>query len=200
MQGRGWGYFARPDKYCASHILFWYYSFKNVEEKTNISFSHNYVYNPKMLYYLPDYKNTIPVFKMNKCIRSDFNHYYMNNDSYIFRDNYKYKNRINFTQDFNKEENSEYILWDKVDQIILEKGANSYDYKELRKIFVDDIDDEDEEEKDTQSKGNSHTTLIVIVVILIVLFLIGGIFIFRKIQNKKNETSIDKLNDFPLVE
>ena len=56
MQGRGWGSFARPDKYCASHILFWGYSFDNVEEKTNISLIHNYVYNPKMLYYLPDFK------------------------------------------------------------------------------------------------------------------------------------------------
>ena len=40
MQGRGWGYFARSDKYCAGHILFWAYNFDNVVQKTNIYFNN----------------------------------------------------------------------------------------------------------------------------------------------------------------
>ena len=214
MQGRGWGYLARPDKYCASHILFWGYDFDNVVEKTNISFNHNYVYNPKRIYYIADHQNTHLLFQKENCIRSDFNHYYLNNDSAIYGDKYKFATKNNFTQDFSKDKNSEFILLDEVDPILVEKFSNSYDYKELRKIFVDDVDNEDEKEEENVDidedkksqeeeivKSNSYSVLIAIVSILIVLsLLIGGIFIFRYIKNKKDTLSIGNLNNLPLVE
>ena len=76
LAGRGWGYFARPDKYCACHILFWGLGFDNVEEKTKIYFNHNYVYNPKRIYFIAEYYQTHILFQNDKSIRSDFNHYY----------------------------------------------------------------------------------------------------------------------------
>ena len=197
MQGRGWGYLARPDKYCASHILFWGYGFDNVEEKTDIYFKNNYVYNPKRIYFIAEHENTHILFQKEKYIKSDFNHYYMNNDSFIYWDKYSFSTRTNFTQDFNKDKNSEFILLDKVDPNIVDKITNSYDYKELRKILVDD---EDEEKK----SHKSHAVLISIVVILIIILVVVGIIIYFKfIRNNKKSSSIDKLekiNDSPLVE
>ena len=121
----------------------------------------------------------------------------MNNDSFIYWDKYSFSTRTNFTQDFNKDKNSEFILLDKVDPNIADKITNSYDYKELRKILVDD---EDEEKK----SHKSHSVLISIVVILIIILVVAGIIIYFKfIRNNKKSSSIDKLekiNDSPLVE
>ena len=193
MQGRGWGYDARPDKYCAGHILFWGYGFDNVKQKTDIYFNHNYVYNPRRLYYIPSHEDTDILFQKENCIRSDYNHYYMNNDTFIFRDKYTFSTRNDFIQEFNKDKNSTFILLDKVDPNLVGKITNSLDYKELRKIFVND-------EKNLKN-NNSHTVLITIIVILIIILaLVGGIFIFRYIKKKKNETSIGAINDYPLVE
>ena len=213
MQGRGWSYFARPDKYCASHILFWGYGFDNVVEKTNISFNNNYVYNPKRIYFICDQQDTYVLFQKENCIRSDFNHYYLTNDSLIYREQYKFAERNNFIQDYNKDKNSEFILLDEVDPNLVEKFAFSYDYKELRKIFVNDTDNEDEKEiddedneededkskKDEKGKSESHGFLIAFIVILIVLLLVGGFFFFRYIKKKKATLSIDNLNNYPLV-
>ena len=196
MQGRGWGYSARPDQYCAGHILFWGYNFENVVEKTNISFSNNYVYNPRRLYYIADHGNTNILFQKENCIRSDFNHYYLNNDSFIYCDKYKYPSRNSFIQDFNKDNNSEFILLDKEEQILVEKFSNSYDYRELRKLFVDDVDDEDNKD----DKDNSNGALIaIVVIILIVLSIVGGIFIYRYIRKKKDTSSLESINNEPLV-
>ena len=193
MQGRGWGYLARPDKYCASHILFWAYSFDNVEQKTDIYFKNNYVYNPKRIYFIADQKNTDILFQKENCIKSDFNHYYMNNDSFIYWDEYSFSTRTNFIRDFNKDNNSEFILLDKVDQNIVDKISKSNEYNELRKLL---FDDEDEEKK-------SHAVLITIVVILIIILVVVGIIVYFKIiRNIKKYSSIDKLdkiNDSPLV-
>ena len=195
LQGRGWGYFARNDKKCASHILFWGYNFDNVVEKTDMYFNHNYVYNPKRIYYVTTDKNTYLLFQKEECIRSDFNYYYLSNDSLVYRDNYDFTTRNNFIQDFNKDKNSTFILLDEVDPDIVDKATNSLDYKELRKIFVDDVDDEDDEEK-----NNSHTLLITLVVIfIIILLLVGGIIIIKYIKKRKNKPLMDNLTDFPLV-
>ena len=82
--------FSRPDQYCASHILFWGYGFDNGVEKTNISFNNNYVYNPKRIYFICDQQNTYILFQKENCIRWDFNHYYLTNDSFIYRGIYKF--------------------------------------------------------------------------------------------------------------
>jgi hypothetical protein len=94
MQGRGWGYLARKDQYCASHILFWGYNFDdNVTQKTDIYFRHNYVYNPRRIYYITTQKNTDIFFQKENCIKSDFNHYYMNNDSFVYNNIYDFPSR-----------------------------------------------------------------------------------------------------------
>ena len=173
--------------------MFWGYGFDGVVEKTNIYFNHNYVYNPRRLYYIANHDNTDNLFQNEDCIRSDYNHYYMNNDTLIFRDEYDFSSRNNFILDFHKDNNSEFILLDKVDPILVDKSTNSLDYKELRRIFVDDVDDED-----GQKRHNSHAVVITVVVILIIiLILVGGIFILRYIKKRKNEFSIEKLMDFP---
>ena len=138
MQGRGWGYLARRDKYCAGHILFWGYNFDNVIQKTNIYFKHNYVYNPRRLYYITVQRNTDILFQKEECIKSDFNHYYMNNDSFVYNNIYNFSSRNDFIRDYNKDKNSEFILLDKIDLKLLDKIENSLDYEELRKIFVDE--------------------------------------------------------------
>ena len=206
LQGRGWGYLARSNKYCAGHILFWAYNFDNVVQKTNIYFNNNYIYNPKRIYYIAEQQNTTILFKNEKCIRSDYNHYYMNNDSFIFRNLYNFTTRNNFILDYNKDNNSEFILLDKVEQILVDKITNSLDYKELRQIFIDDVEEEEREEKEEEKaekeeNNNSHNfqimILIIIFVVLIILCLFGGIFLFKYIKNKNNESTIDKLMDFP---
>ena len=196
LQGRGWGYFARPDKYCAGHILFWAYEFDNVEQKTDIYFNHNYVYNPKRIYFIADQKNTDILFQMKECIRSDFNHYYLSNDSFIYWDKYEYSTRKDFIQEYNKDKNSEFILLDKEDPSLVDRIMNSLDYKELRKIFVDDVDEEDGENRN--DKGKSKAILISVIVIIIVV-LIAGILLYRYIKNKKNTPSIDKIDEYSLI-
>ena len=137
----------------------------------------------------------------------------MTNDSLIYREQYKYAERNNFIQDYNKDKNSEFILLDEVDPTLVEKFAFSNDYKELRQIFVNDTDNEDEKEiddddieegedkskKDEKGKSESHGFLIAFIVILIVLLLVGGFFIFRYIKKKKATVSLDNLNNYPLV-
>ena len=155
MQGRGWSYFARPDKYCASHALFLGYGFDNVVEKTNISFNNNFVYNPRRIYFICNQLDTYVLFQKQNCIKSDFNHYYLTNDSLIYREKYKFAERNNFIQDFNKDKNSEFILLDEVDPTLVEKFTYGYDYKELRKIFVNDTDNEEEKENDEEDKSKN---------------------------------------------
>ena len=176
------------------HILFWGYGFEGVAEKTNIYFNHNYVYNPRRIYYIANHDNTDILFQKEECFRSYYNHYYMNNDTLIFREEYDFSSRNNFILDYHKDNNSEFILLDKVDPIFVDKSTkNSLDNKELRRIFVDDIDDEDD-----QKKHNSYAAVITVVVILIIiLILVGGIFILKYIKKRKNEFSIEKLMDFP---
>ena len=205
---------ARPDKYCASHILFWGYGFKDldfVEQNTKIYFNHNYVYNPKRIYFIAEYVYENVLFQKSDCLRSDFNHYYLNNDSFIYWDKYNYSRRNNFIEDYHNDNNSEFILLDKEDPIIVDKATNSLDYKELRKIFVDDVEDEEEEKEATETndnkesngkeKSNFNAVLIsIIVIIIIVLFLIGGFFIYTHIKMKKNEPSLNNVGETPLVE
>ena len=191
LVGRGWGNLARPDKYCTCHILFWGYGFDNVEEKTKIYFNHNYIYNPKRIYFIAEYLDTHILFQKDKCIGSDFNHYYLNNDSFIYWDRYNFSRKNNFIEDFNKDKNSEFILLDKEDPILVDKITNSLDYNELRKIFV----------KDEEGKNHSNALLIsIIVIVIIALLLIGGFFIFRYIKMKKDDSSLNKLNESPLVD
>jgi hypothetical protein len=184
LVGRGWGNLARPDKYCTCHILFWGYGFDNVEEKTKIYFNHNYIYNPKRIYFIAEYLDTHILFQKDECIRSDFNHYYLNNDSFIYWDRYNFSRKDNFIEDFNKDKNSEFILLDKEDPILVDKITNSLDYNELRKIFVND------------EKGKNHSNAIlisIIVIVIIALLLIGGFFIFRYFKTKKDDFSLGKL-------
>jgi hypothetical protein len=195
LQGRGWGYLARNDKYCAGHILFWGYCFDNVIQKTDIYFNNNYVYNPKRIYFITEQLNTSTLFQKEESIRSDYNHYYMSNDSFIFWDYYNYETRNNFILDYNKDKHSEFILLDKINQTLVEKIKYSLDYKELGKVFFNDIDNEDEEK---EGKGGSHTLLIVILIILaIILSLVVGIYIFKIRRKKNNNESIEKLMEFP---
>ena len=192
LQGRGWGYLARKDKYCAGHILFWGYCFNNVIQQTDIYFKNNYVYNPKRIYFITEQLNTSDFFQKEESIKSDYNHYYMSNDSFIFWDWYNYETRNNFILDYNKDKHSEFILLDKIDQTLVKKITYSLDYKELGKVFFNDIDNEEEEEDD------SHTLLIVILIILvIILSLFVGICIFKHIRNKNNIESVEKLMEFP---
>jgi hypothetical protein len=210
LQGKGWGYLARPDKYCASHILFWGYGFGDldiVEQKTKISFNHNYVYNPRRIYFIAEHVYENVLFQKSDCISSDFNHYYLSNESFIYWDKYNYSTRNKFIEDYNKDNNSEFILLDKEDPIIVDKVTNSLDYKELRKILVDDVEEEEttenteSNESNEKEKSNFNAILIsIIVIIIIVLLLIGGFFIYRYIKMKKNESSIDTVNESPLVE
>ena len=202
MQGRGWGYDARGDQYCAGHILFWGYGFDNVEKQTDIYFNHNYVYNPRRLYYIASHDGIDILFQEKNCIRSDYNHYYMNNDTFIFNDEYNFDTRNDFIQEFNKDNNSEFILLEKVDPNLEDKIANSLNYKELRKIFVDDVDDVDDVDVvDDEKENESHALkIILIVIVIIILALVGGIFIFCCVKKNKSEISIDKVNNNPLVE
>ena len=198
LPGRGWGYFARPDQYCATHILFWGINITNKVQNTDIYFNHNYVYNPRQIYFVTIQYDTNVFFEKQNSIRSDYNHYYMSNDSSIYRNLYNYQTRNNFISDINKDNNSEFILLDEINQTLVEKCKYSLDYKELRKIFIDDVD---EEEEGGEEKNNSHTlaiTLSIISVILIIVLLIGGIFLFKYMKNKNNELSMDQSKDYPL--
>jgi len=119
----------------------------------------------------------------------------MNKDTLIFNDKYNFDTRNDFIQEFNKDNNSEFILLEKVDPNLVDKITNSLNYKELRKIFVDDVDDADDEKE-----NESHAVEITLIIIfIIVLALVGGIFIFRCIKRKKSEISINNVNDSPLV-
>ena len=113
-------------------------------------------------------------------------------NSFIYWDQYDYSKKNNFIENFNKDKNSEFILLDKEDPNLVDKITNSLDYKELRKIFVNDVEDK---------KEKSNALLISIIsIIIIIAFLIGGFFIYKYIKLKKNEPSLNKLNESPLVD
>ena len=113
-------------------------------------------------------------------------------NSFIYWDQYDYSKKNNFIENFNKDKNSEFILLEKEDPNLVDKITNSLDYKELRKIFVNDVEDK---------KEKSNALLISIIsIIIIIAFLIGGFFIYKYIKLKKNEPSLNKLNESPLVD
>ena len=129
-QGRGWGYLARPDKYVAGSILFWGYTINT----TDIYFHHNYIYNPRRLYFIEQTYGTNIFFKENDYIKSDYNTYYMSADTTIFRDSFKYAQREAFIEEYNKDHHSTFELIEP-DQSIIKIVATAKDVKSIRKIM-----------------------------------------------------------------
>ena len=189
-QGRGWGYDARPDKYAAGHVLFWAYN----KQPTKIYFHDNYVYNSRMLYYIEHSHATDEYFQKSDDISSNFNHYYMNNDTTCFRDQYKYKDKDNFISEYHKDNNSEFILLNETNETIINTAAKSYDYKEVRKFFVDEPDDDENDDNEYERNG-SKFFIIFIVILIIIILLIGGFFLFRYITRKKNDSNREYLDN-----
>jgi hypothetical protein len=151
-----------------------------VTQKTDIYLRHNYVYNPRRIYYITTQKNTDILFQKENCIKSDFNHYYMNNDSFVYNNIYDFSSRNDFILDYNKDKNSEFIFLDKIDPKLVDKIENSLDYNELRKIFFNE-----EEKEDKNKKSNSHVILIIIIVIFLIGMAFDGILIYREIEKIK---------------
>ena len=197
LPGRGWGYYARPDQYCATHILFWGINIPNATEKMNIYFDHNYIYNPRLIYFVTIQYDTHIFFQEQNSIRSDYNHYYMANDSLIYRNLYNYQQRYDFISDIKKDNNSEFILLDEVNQTLVDLVTYSLDYKELRRVFFDDVDDDDEE---GTRKGNNAFAIVITILVILGILIIGGIFLFKYLKNKNNNSSLEKLEDSPLIQ
>lgn len=149
-QGRGWGYEARPDKYVAAHILFWYYR----SEDTDIYFHHNIVYHPRRLYFVEQTGGTNIFFKETDYIRSDYNTYLMTKDVPIFRDFFKIGDKDKFISEYGKDENSTFSLIE-VDESIINTAAESNTVKTIKKLLREEPDDENVEESDSGNGGNT---------------------------------------------
>ncbi len=89
-QGKGWGNSARPDKDDQSFIYISSYESTN----TKIIFNKNHIYNPSKLYLIED--NSIDFFKENSKIQSDYNIYYLKNETKIFGNSYTISEKQDF--------------------------------------------------------------------------------------------------------
>lgn len=128
--GRGWGYNARLEKYVTAHILFWGYSIEN----TDIYFHDNTVYNPRRIYFIEQTYGTDVFFKENDYIKSDYNTYFLAEDSTIFRDSYKIAEKDNFISEYQKDEHSVFLLIE-VEEHKVNGAVTFNDIKEIRKLF-----------------------------------------------------------------
>lgn len=131
-QGRGWGYEARSNKYCAGAILFWGYLLTN----TDINFNDNLFYNPKRIYFIEGKYGTIDIFKNNNYIKSDNNVFYLGTDSILFREEGNI-NTVNILKDtYNKDKNSSFYLLDKTElSNITSLSSTSNSINEIRNLF-----------------------------------------------------------------
>ncbi|MBQ4530074.1 MAG: leucine-rich repeat protein [Lachnospiraceae bacterium] len=128
--GRGWGYDARLEKYVTAHILFWGYSIEN----TDIYFHDNTVYNPRRIYFIEQTYGTDVFFKENDYIKSDYNTYFLAEDSTIFRDSYKIAEKDKFVSEYQKDEHSVFSLIE-VEEHKVNGAVTFNDIKEIRKLF-----------------------------------------------------------------
>ena len=163
----------------------------------DIYYNHNYIYNPRLIYFVTIQYDTHIFFQEQNSIRSDYNHYYMANDSLIYRNLYNYQQRYDFISDINKDNNSEFILLDEINQTLVDLVTNSLDYKELRRVFVEDVDDDDEE---GGRKRNNVFAVVITILVISGILIIGGIFLFKYLKNKNNNHSMEKLEDSPLIQ
>lgn len=127
-QGRGWGYEARPDQDASAHILFYEYMPKTAD----IGFHHNEIYNPLRVYSI---KPSMQDFFRNSFIKSDYNTYYMAEDSRIFNFIYPVQEKDDFIKWAQKEENSSFIALSEIDQDMVNLACTSDDINSIRKAF-----------------------------------------------------------------
>lgn len=109
--GRGWGYFAREDKYASASILFWNYEI----EDTKINFNNNVFYNPRQIYYFS--VTADKYFLTHDTINSNFNTFYLTADSTLYRNNWNYNAKEEFIQKYGLDENSTFNLIDATDYV-----------------------------------------------------------------------------------
>lgn len=128
--GRGWGYEAREDKYAAAHILFWQYLLVN----TDIYFHDNIVYNPRRIYFIEQTNKTNIFFQKSEFIRSDYNTYFLGEDTKIFRDSYSVEEKDTFISEYKKDVHSKFELIEVNDNII-NTSANSNNIEDIRAVF-----------------------------------------------------------------
>ena len=134
-QARGWGYEARPDKKYSGAILFWEYHI----EPTDIIFRDNIFYNPRKVYFIELTHGTVPFFRDNDYIKSDYNSYFMTSDAKIYdslyEDSYTVEEKDAFITTYHKDEHStfETIV---PDQSIINIANSSNSINEIRLKFV----------------------------------------------------------------
>lgn len=139
-QGRGWGYNARPDKYCAGAILFWGYLIKD----TKITFSNNLYYNPRRIYFIEGKNGTINLFKDSSKISSDNNIFYLRNDVKLFREEGDFNTTSILVDKYNKDYSSIFNPIDDDFLTKLTKISNTNSISKIRdllkSILVEDIE------------------------------------------------------------
>ena len=183
-QGEGLDYNLSQRKDVA-HLIFEQYILMN---NTRINFSNNYVYNPIRLFLIkPNDINNTNFFKTTSLIQFNFNKYYLNKDTTCIGDSYKYSQFENFITDFNKDKNSNFSLLNSIDENIVNKAQKSYDYNEIRSIFINQ-----------EKLYKEHSFLYLFVQgSLVFLALLGVIFFIRYIT-KKNTASLNEI-DYNMV-
>lgn len=135
-QGRGWGYEARNDKYPAGHILFWGYTIDGKEDKTDIFFHNNVVYNPRRIYFIEETNGTNLFFRDYDCIKSDYNTYYLGSDATIFRDAYKLETKDDFVNIYKKDQHSTFTALDtEAVNSVRSLAASTYDISKVKSLL-----------------------------------------------------------------
>ena len=128
-QGRGWGYDARPDQDAAGHIIYYAYS----PNTGDMYFHQNLVYNPVRIY--ANHPSIENLFINQNFIRGDYNTYYMDNEAYIYRFDFRVWEKDNFISWANKEANSTFNYLETPDQNIINVSSVSDDIETIRQLF-----------------------------------------------------------------
>ena len=129
-QGRGWGYEIRPDQDASAHILFYEY----LPPNAHIEFHHNLIYNPRRVYAI---KPSMEDFFTDNYIKSDYNTYYMAEDSRIFNYIFPLGEKNEFITWAHKDGNSTFVSLSEIDQDIVILACTSDDINSIRKAFED---------------------------------------------------------------
>lgn len=129
-QGIGWGYEVRPDKDPAAELVIW----DLPKGKTTLTVQNNKYFNPRRIYYVWPYENTLTPFKEN--VVSDNNFLYLNENTYLQNKNGNYEER-QILSDYNKDKMSTFRLstTQELNKINKETILTSNNYTEIKTYY-----------------------------------------------------------------
>ena len=130
-QGRGWGYESDSSQKEVAYLLLEGYGIKNscIYDKNNI------IYNPVCIYSVDDARGEQVHFKNKSLVMSDYNEYYVFNQTKLLDNSYKVSQKDEFIKEYEKDTHSSFIGLEQIDENLVKKATTSNNLKVITSCF-----------------------------------------------------------------